>query len=97
MRVVTRSCSSDIRTDLPRYRVYQRGALVDEPVDIQHVWRDDLVAFYIGCSFTFEASLTAAGVPVRNVEQGRFVACLCAFWMLRAQILFSQDMYAMHY
>src|SRR5580692_8181635 len=47
----------DIRTDLPRYRVWRHGELVEEPTDINHVWRDDLVSFAIGCSFSFEEAL----------------------------------------
>jgi uncharacterized protein YcsI (UPF0317 family) len=43
----------DIRTDLPRYRVWRDGEVADEPTEIGAVWRDDLVAFVIGCSFTF--------------------------------------------
>ena len=62
--------SADIRTDLPRYRVYERGALIDEPRDIRRWWRDDLVAFLLGCSFSFEAAMQRAGLPVRHVEQG---------------------------
>lgn len=61
---------ADIRTDLPRYRVYRQGELVEEVTDIRHLWRDDLVAFLIGCSFTFEAPLLEAGVPVRHIECG---------------------------
>jgi uncharacterized protein YcsI (UPF0317 family) len=51
----------DIRTDLPRYRVFQQGELVDEPADIRAYWRDDLVAFVLGCSFSFEEALTCMG------------------------------------
>src|SRR5256885_8132230 len=54
---------ADLRTDLPAYRVYRRGELVDEPADVRRYWRDDLVAFVIGCSFTFEGALCQAGVP----------------------------------
>lgn len=61
---------ADLRTDLPAYRVFRRGELVDEPTDVRSYWRDDLVAFVIGCSFTFETALMQAGVPVRHVEQG---------------------------
>src|SRR2546428_6051906 len=61
---------ADLRTDLPAYRVFRRGQLVDEPTDIRANWRDDMVAFLIGCSFTFETALMQAGVPVRHVEQG---------------------------
>lgn len=61
---------ADLRTDLPRYRVWEDGELVDEPLDIRDRWRDDFVSFLLGCSFTFEAALLRAGVPVRHVEQG---------------------------
>ena len=64
----------DIRTDVPRYRVWRDGELVDEPVDITPLWRDDLVSFVIGCSFSFEQALMEAGLPLRHVEQGRNVA-----------------------
>ncbi|MDI9330267.1 MAG: putative hydro-lyase [Alphaproteobacteria bacterium] len=64
----------DIRTDLPRYRVWRDGDLVNEPVDVRAVWRDDLVSFVIGCSFSFEQALLDAGVPLRHVAQGRNVA-----------------------
>jgi uncharacterized protein YcsI (UPF0317 family) len=60
----------DLRTDLPAYRVYRRGELVDEVTDVRELWRPDLVAFLIGCSFTFEAALQEAGVPVRHLEVG---------------------------
>ena len=46
-----------------------RGEVVDEPADVRDIWRDDLVAFLIGCSFTFERALLAAGLPVRHIEQ----------------------------
>lgn len=61
---------SDLRTDLPRYRVWTDGRLSGEPSDITDLWRDDLVSFLIGCSFTFDAALLSAGLPVRHVEQG---------------------------
>ena len=61
---------ADLRTDLPGYRVWRDGELVDEPADVDGWWRDDLVAFLIGCSFTFETALLDAGVPVRHLEQG---------------------------
>jgi uncharacterized protein YcsI (UPF0317 family) len=60
----------DVRTDLPAYRVYVDGELVEETADVSGWWRADLVSFLIGCSFTFEAPLLDAGVPVRHVEQG---------------------------
>jgi uncharacterized protein YcsI (UPF0317 family) len=61
---------ANVRTDVPRYRVYRNGELVDEPTDLHRWWRDDLVAFLLGCSFTFENALIEAGVPVRHIEQG---------------------------
>src|SRR4051812_24252514 len=61
---------ADVRTDLPRYRVYRHGELVDEPTDVCAYWRDDLVAFLIGCSYTFEGALLQAGVPLRHIEAG---------------------------
>ncbi len=64
----------DIRTDVPRYRVWRHGELVDEPTDIMPLWREDLVSFVIGCSFSFEQALLEAGLPLRHVEQGRNVA-----------------------
>ena len=60
---------ADLRTDLPKYRVFRDGVLVSEPTDVRAEWRDDLVSFLIGCSFTFESALAEAGVPVRHVEQ----------------------------
>lgn len=60
----------DVRTDIPAYRVYVEGELAEETTDVTSWWRADLVSFLIGCSFTFEAALGEAGVPVRHVEQG---------------------------
>jgi uncharacterized protein YcsI (UPF0317 family) len=61
---------ADIRTDVPRYRAYRHGEWIEEPSDLLAWWRDDLVAFLLGCSFTFENALLKAGLPVRHVEQG---------------------------
>ncbi|MDP8978697.1 MAG: putative hydro-lyase [Actinomycetota bacterium] len=66
--------SADLRTDVPRYRVFVDGEPVAEPADVRDWWRDDLVAFLLGCSFTFETALSRAGVPLRHVEQGRNVS-----------------------
>lgn len=65
---------ADLRSDIPRYRIYRDGVLFDEVADAAPYWRDDLVAFLLGCSFTFEWALLEAGVPVRHLEQGRNVA-----------------------
>lgn len=61
---------SDLRTDLPAYRLWKDGELIAEPTDIRQFWRDDLVSFVIGCSFSFENALLSAGIPVRHIEQG---------------------------
>jgi len=63
----------DIRTDVPRYRVFRDGVLQDEVTTLANLWRDDLVTFVLGCSFSFEEALMAAGLPLRYVEQGRNV------------------------
>src|ERR1700730_14616440 len=60
----------DIRTDVGRYRVWRDGALADEPADVHAVWRDDFVSFVIGCSFSFEEPLIAAGIPIRTIARG---------------------------
>jgi uncharacterized protein YcsI (UPF0317 family) len=59
----------DIRTDVPRYRVWRDGEVVDEPTDITSYWRDDLVAFVIGCSYSFEEALLEDGLPIRHIER----------------------------
>ncbi len=63
----------DLRTDLPRYRIWRDGKLVEEPTDIMAHWRDDLVAFVIGCSFSFEEALIADGLKIRHIEEKRNV------------------------
>lgn len=60
----------DLRTDVPRYRVWHNGELVDEPTSLLKVWRDDLVSFLIGCSFSFEEALLAEGIEIRHISQG---------------------------
>lgn len=60
----------DIRTDVPKYSVYENGVLVAEPTDISEYWRDDLVTFIVGCSFTFESALIAEGISVAHIDQG---------------------------
>lgn len=64
----------DIRFDVPRYRVFRDGELVEEPHHIDDIWRDDLVAFVLGCSFSFEEALLDSGIPLRHIERGENVA-----------------------
>ena len=58
----------DLRTDLPKYHIYHNGGLLAEVPDIRDYWRNDLVAFLLGSSFTFDALLTAAGLVPRHIE-----------------------------
>jgi uncharacterized protein YcsI (UPF0317 family) len=64
----TIASGADIRTDLPRYRIYRQGELAEEVSDISDQWREDSVGFLIGCSFTFENALLEAGLPLRHHE-----------------------------
>jgi len=64
----------DLRTDVPRYRVWRHGELVAEPTDLHGLWRKDLVTFALGCSFSFEHALLADGMRLRHVDEGRNVA-----------------------
>jgi uncharacterized protein YcsI (UPF0317 family) len=60
----------DIRTDVARYRVWRDGRLEGEPQDIRSLWRDDLVTFVLGCSYSFEQALAEAGVRLKHWERG---------------------------
>ncbi|WP_306213520.1 putative hydro-lyase [Actinoplanes sp. RD1] len=64
------AAGADLRTDLPLYRVWRDGELVEEVPDATAAWRDDMVAFLIGCSFSFEAALVEAGIDVRHITAG---------------------------
>ena len=63
----------DVRTDVPGYRVFRDGGDATPAADLLDAWRDDLVAFVLGCSFSFEDALAAEGIPVRHVAAGRNV------------------------
>jgi uncharacterized protein YcsI (UPF0317 family) len=67
-RIPSLGLDLDIRTDLPRYRVWRNGEAVDEPTDVMAHWRDDLVAFVLGCSYSFEEALMAEGLTLRHIE-----------------------------
>ncbi|MCB1966688.1 MAG: putative hydro-lyase [Candidatus Accumulibacter sp.] len=64
----------DIRTDVPQYRVWRHGRLESEPMDVVDLWRDDLVTFVVGCSFSFEQALLDDGIVLRHVSEGKNVA-----------------------
>ncbi|HEV8473778.1 MAG TPA: putative hydro-lyase [Methylomirabilota bacterium] len=65
---------ADLRTDIARYRLYKDGVLADEVTDATPYWRDNLVAFLLGCSFTFEWALLEAGIDLWHVKHGKNVA-----------------------
>ena len=64
----------DIRTDVPKYRIYEHGELVDEVADITDLWKDNYVAFVLGCSFTFEDALMAEGINLRHIDKNKTVS-----------------------
>lgn len=66
--------TADLRTDLPKYRIYKNGERTEEVTDIIAYWQDDFVSFLIGCSFTFEKPLLESGIPIRYIEEGRNVS-----------------------
>jgi len=63
----------DIRTDVPGYRVFENGKLKQELTNIKSLWRDDLVTFVLGCSFSFEEALIADGLEIRNISENKNV------------------------
>ena len=63
----------DIATDIPKYRIYEKGVMTGEYTDVREFWRDDLVSFLIGCSFSFESELIDAGIEMRHNTMGRNV------------------------
>ena len=65
---------ADLRTDAPRYRIYENGSLVDETLDLSGHWRDDFVSFLLGCSFSFETAMERSGIPLRHLEAGTNVS-----------------------
>ena len=65
---------ADLRSDLGKYRIFQYGELVDEVENVSEYWRDDLVSFLLGCSFSFESALMQAGISLRHVDRGENVS-----------------------
>ncbi len=66
--------NADLRTDLSRYSVYEKGELVAQPSDITEYWRDDLVGFLLGCSYSFETALLNANIPLRHQDEDKIVS-----------------------
>jgi len=60
---------ADIRKDIPKYRIYKDGVYTEEVLDITEYWKDDMVGFLIGCSFTFETPLLENGIPIQHIEE----------------------------
>lgn len=60
---------ADIATDIPKYRIYENGVLTGEYTDVTDFWREDLVSFLIGCSFSFESEMIEAGIDVRHITE----------------------------
>ena len=73
-RLPTLSDDLDIRTDIPRYHIFRDGEFVEEVTDIRSYWRDDLVTFALGCSFSFEEALQEAGVRLKFLERNNVAA-----------------------
>ena len=63
------AANADVRTDLPRYRVHTGDASFTETLNIRDDYRGDLVAFLLGCSFSFDEALAEAGLLPRHVEE----------------------------
>ena len=65
---------ADLRTDLPKYRIYEKGQLREEVEEVKDLFHEEMVSFLLGCSFSFESAMLAAGLPVRNIEEGKNVS-----------------------
>lgn len=61
---------ADIASEIPKYRIYEKGVLTGEYTNVESFWRKDLVSFLIGCSFSFESELLDAGIEVRHISMG---------------------------
>lgn len=59
----------DIRTDVPAYQLFEQGEPTTQVPDLLDIWRDDLVTFMLGCSFSFEEALLADGLEIRNITE----------------------------
>ncbi|MGM9924470.1 MAG: putative hydro-lyase [Bacillus sp. (in: firmicutes)] len=61
--------TGNIKTDIPKYRIYRNGILEEECTHVTDVWNEDMVGFLIGCSFTFEEALLQNDIPIRHIEE----------------------------
>lgn len=68
LKSIAKDC--DIATDFPKYRIYEKGVMTGEYLNVADFWRDDLVSFLIGCSFSFESELIDVGIEMRHNTEG---------------------------
>ena len=71
----------DIRTDIPRYHIFRDGEFVEEVSDISSYWRDDLVTFALGCSFSFEEAMLEAGLRLKFLERNSVAGVYVTIWI----------------
>ena len=83
---------ADIRTDVPGYRIYERGEMIGEFQSVADFWREDLVSFLLGCSFSFEAAMSDSGIPLRHQEAGSNVPMYITNIATRPAGMFSGPM-----
>ncbi len=65
---------ADLRTDLPRYKIFEQGKFKTDAEDVSDYFNENMVSFLLGCSFSFENAMLAAGLPIRNMEEGKNVS-----------------------
>ena len=65
---------ADLRTDLPRYKIFEKGEFIADVEDVSEYFNETMVSFLLGCSFSFENAMLAAGLPIRNMEEGKNVS-----------------------
>ena len=73
---------ADLRTDLPRYRVYRKGLLLEKRESIVDLWHPDFTAFLIGSSYSFDKALLDAGLDVRHLRLGKTISMYRTSWRL---------------
>ena len=65
---------ADLRTDLPRYKIFENGDYITDVENVSDYFSEDMVSFLLGCSFSFENAMLAAGLPIRNMEENKNVS-----------------------
>ncbi|MGV7224632.1 MAG: putative hydro-lyase [Nitrospinales bacterium] len=65
---------ADLRKDLPRYKIFEQGEFKTDTEDVSDSFNENMVSFLLGCSFSFENAMLAAGLPIRNLEEGKNVS-----------------------